>query len=86
MPGCREVVRQGENGLLIPARDAGALAQALMVLLQSPITRRKMGNCGREIAEKEFSMEMVNSKTFELYQSCRNDDRLPNIKRLFHVK
>jgi glycosyltransferase involved in cell wall biosynthesis len=86
MPGCREVVRQGENGLLIPAHDAGALAQALMVLLQNPIARRKMGNCGREIAEKEFSIEMVNSQTFELYQSCRNDDRLPNIKRHFHVK
>ena len=53
MPGCREVVRQGENGLLIPARDAGALAQALMVLLQSPITRHKWGtvagNCGKRI-------------------------------------
>jgi glycosyltransferase involved in cell wall biosynthesis len=80
MPGCREVVRQGENGLLVPARDAGALAKALMALLQSPITRRKMGNCGREIVEKEFSMEMVNAQTFAVYQSCINDDQIATRK------
>jgi glycosyltransferase involved in cell wall biosynthesis len=73
VPGCREVVRQGENGLLVPVRDAVALAKALMDLLQSPNTRSKMGRCSRKIAEKEFSMELVISQTFALYQSCRNE-------------
>lgn len=73
VPGCREVVRQGENGLLVPAREAGALAKALKDLLQNPETRREMGICSRKIAEKEFSMELVISQTLAFYQSCRND-------------
>jgi glycosyltransferase involved in cell wall biosynthesis len=73
VPGCREVVRHGENGLLVPARDAAALAKALMELLQSPDTRSRMGICGRIIAEKEFSMDLVISQTFAFYQSSQNN-------------
>lgn len=73
VPGCREVVRQGENGLLVPVRDPAALAKALFDLVKSPLTRSKMGICSRTIAEKEFSMELVISQTLSLYQSCRNE-------------
>jgi glycosyltransferase involved in cell wall biosynthesis len=73
MPGCREVVRHGENGLLVPARDAAALAKALMDLLQNPTLRSEMGSRGRTIAEKEFSVNLVISQTIAFYQSCRNE-------------
>jgi glycosyltransferase involved in cell wall biosynthesis len=73
VPGCREVVRHGENGLLVPVRDASALAEALMRLLQSPNMRSEMGIRSRTIAENEFSIELVISQTFKLYLSCRND-------------
>jgi len=73
VPGCREVVRHGENGLLVPARDAGALAEALKDLLLNPNIRSEMGSRGRIIAEKEFSMDQVISQTFAVYQSCMND-------------
>jgi glycosyltransferase involved in cell wall biosynthesis len=73
MPGCREIVRHGENGLLVPVRDAGALAKALYDLIKSPHTRSEMGIRSRIIAEKEFSMELVISETLALYQSCRNE-------------
>ena len=72
VPGCREVVRHGVNGLLVPVRDPAALAEALFDLLQSPNMRSEMGIRGRTIAEKEFSMELIISQTFALYQSCRN--------------
>ena len=72
VPGCREVVRHGENGLLVPVRDASALAEALRRLLQNPNTRSEMGIRSRTIAVEEFSMELVVSQTFELYQSCKN--------------
>lgn len=71
VPGCREVVRNGGNGLLVPVRDVGALTKALMDLLQSPNTRSQMGNCGRIIAEKEFSMDLVISQTFAFYKSSK---------------
>jgi glycosyltransferase involved in cell wall biosynthesis len=73
VPGCREVVRQGENGLLVPVRNAGALAEALSFLLKNPDMRSEMGIRSRTIAEKEFSMEMVNSQILALYQSCKNE-------------
>lgn len=73
VPGCREVVRQGENGLLVPVRDAGALAEALLDLLKNPTRRIEMGIRSRIIAEKEFSMELVISQILALYQSCRRE-------------
>jgi len=74
-PGCREIVRHGENGWLVPLRDAVALAKALMDLLQSSDTRSKMGSCGLTMAEKEFSKELTIFQTFAVYHSCRNDDQ-----------
>ncbi len=73
VPGCREVVRDGLNGLLVPPRDAGALAGAIMVLLKNPGKRREMGVSSRAIAEKEFSMHLINQQTFSVYQSCQSD-------------
>ncbi len=73
VPGCREVVRHGENGLLVPVRDSGALAEALFDLLKNPTLRSEMGIHSRAIAEKEFSVELVISQTFALYQACINE-------------
>jgi len=72
VPGCREVVQHGVNGLLVPARDPQALAEALNDLLRNPNKRSQMGLQGRAIAEKEFSTESVISQTFALYQTCSN--------------
>ena len=68
MPGCREAVTQGDNGLLVPARDAAALAAALKTLLNDPTRRKEMGQRGRERAEREFSEERVVSQTLDLYR------------------
>ncbi|MCG2787992.1 MAG: glycosyltransferase family 4 protein [Anaerolineae bacterium] len=66
-PGCREAVRHGINGLLVPPRDPASLADALQILLENPQLRQEMGRRGREIAEQEFSSELVIKKTLELY-------------------
>ena len=71
VPGCREVVRHGENGLLVPVRDVSALVEAMKTLLKNPNTRNEMGICSRRIAVQEFSMELVISQTIEVYKSCR---------------
>lgn len=67
-PGCRDAVRDGQNGLLVPPRDPGALALALARLIESPRLRRKMGLKGREMVEAEFSIESVVEKTINLYE------------------
>jgi glycosyltransferase involved in cell wall biosynthesis len=68
VPGCREVVRHGENGLLVPAADAKSLADALRTLLQDGVLRRQMGERGREMVLKEFSEESVVGQTLEIYR------------------
>ncbi|MBO4313826.1 MAG: glycosyltransferase, partial [Desulfovibrio sp.] len=59
VPGCREVVRDGENGRMCPARDPGALARAMEHFLEHPEDIARMGAKGRILAENEFDAEKV---------------------------
>jgi glycosyltransferase involved in cell wall biosynthesis len=68
VPGCRDIVRHGVNGILVPPRDAASLAKALEELLENPSLRQRMGTRGREIAASEFSEEVVVRETLELYR------------------
>ena len=68
VPGCREIVRNNENGLLIPPHDSKSLAEALKVLVEDAELRAMMGARGREIVETEFSEEIVVKQTMEVYK------------------
>lgn len=68
VPGCREAVRDGDNGLLVPAKNPSALADALELLIKNPVLARRMGKRGRERLEQEFSAQQVNSATLALYR------------------
>jgi glycosyltransferase involved in cell wall biosynthesis len=68
VPGCRDIVRQGVNGILVPPKDATSLAKALGELLENPSLRQRMGSRGREIAASEFSEEVVVRETMALYR------------------
>src|SRR5690606_24828257 len=67
VPGCREVVRDGENGVLVPPRDAPALAAALRPLLTDRPLRAEMGRRGRERAEREWGSDVVLRQMLALY-------------------
>ncbi|MBN1588254.1 MAG: glycosyltransferase family 4 protein, partial [Pirellulales bacterium] len=71
VPGCREIVRDGFNGLLIPARNSVALAEALTKLIDDRKLRQQMGSRGREMVLAEFSEQTVVSETLSLYQERR---------------
>jgi glycosyltransferase involved in cell wall biosynthesis len=68
VPGCREIVRHGVNGLLVPPRDAAALAAALRQLIDNPAQRAAFGNRGRDIVTAEFSLDAVIGQTLALYR------------------
>jgi glycosyltransferase involved in cell wall biosynthesis len=68
VPGCREAVRHEDNGLLVPAKDAAALASAIGRLIGNPEERRRMGARGRERAVGEFSQERVIEATLAVYR------------------
>jgi glycosyltransferase involved in cell wall biosynthesis len=67
VPGCRDVVRHGVNGLLVPPRDSRALANALETLLTDPALRSTMGKAGREIALDQFSLSHIISQNIGVY-------------------
>ena len=61
VPGCRELVEPGENGLLFPPRDVDALSDAMKEFLRlPPETVAAFGRRGRERALAEFDMRLVN--------------------------
>lgn len=68
VPGCREIVRHGENGWLVPARSSAALADALRNLIEHPGLRRSMGLRSRELAVAGFSKRKVNEETLAVYR------------------
>lgn len=67
-PGCREIVRHGENGLLVPLRDAASLADAIGRLLADAELRHTMGQKGRRMVELEFSEAKVAQQTLAVYR------------------
>lgn len=59
-PGCREIVDDGVNGFLVPPRDAAALAETMLKLMEmSPNERETMGQAGRAKAERAFDEQLV---------------------------
>jgi glycosyltransferase involved in cell wall biosynthesis len=69
VPGCREIVRHGHNGFLVPVRDQTALALAIRRLVEDGELRAKMGACSRQRAVSEFSLERVIRETVDVYRS-----------------
>lgn len=69
MPGCREVVRDGWNGALVPARDAMALARSLTDLLDGgPEGLARMGERSRSHVAERFTLAHVADAYSEIYQ------------------
>lgn len=67
VPGCREAVIDGVNGILVPPRQSQPLAQAIDKLIQSPALREQYGKVSRQMAVDQFSREIVNEQTLALY-------------------
>jgi glycosyltransferase involved in cell wall biosynthesis len=69
VPGCRSVVEHGVTGLIVPARDATGLTEALAQLLGDASLRQRMGENGRRLALERFSKEVVTRQIFAVYDS-----------------
>lgn len=59
-PGCRETVKQYENGLLVPVQDHIALANAMEEFIKNPGLIGTMGQASRSIVEEKFEVSKIN--------------------------
>lgn len=66
----REIVRDGETGLLAPAGDAEAIAASVLRLLRDPALRRSLGARGKQVAGTEFSLTAMREKVERVYRSA----------------
>jgi glycosyltransferase involved in cell wall biosynthesis len=66
--GSPELVRDGVNGLLVPPGAPAALARGLLDLLANAQLRKRMGERGRRIVEREFSVEQMRASYDALYE------------------
>lgn len=67
VPGCRDLVLDGETGLLVPPGDAVVLADALLKLLRDKALRERLGTAARRHVEAHFSDAHVNAQMLAIY-------------------
>lgn len=66
-PGCRETVEHGVNGLLVPPRDAGALAEAMIQMIEAPDEEvQRMADASLAMAREKFDVHKVNQQMLEI--------------------
>lgn len=68
VPGCREIVTDGVNGLLVPVKDPVALASAIEKLANDKILRDKFVKAGRRKIDEELSSDKIHEQTLNLYR------------------
>jgi glycosyltransferase involved in cell wall biosynthesis len=78
VPGCREVVRDGENGYLVPPGNAEALAKAMRRLAAKPTMIDRFGHSARETIEGRFDEQVVISETIEAYLQLLSEASEPH--------
>src|SRR3546814_428569 len=73
MPGCRELVREGLNGFLVPPRNAEKLAAAMERFLADPALSVEMGANARRFAEEQYHVAKVNALVIDCIRLDRSD-------------
>ena len=68
VPGCVDAVQEGVTGLLVPAQDSKALAEALRRELRDGELRRRHGEAGRQRVLRDFDQRAIWEATYQEYQ------------------
>jgi glycosyltransferase involved in cell wall biosynthesis len=79
--GTPEVVTDGVNGLLIPPRDAGALAGALERLLADPAWAKELGAHARAHVRERYSLDRLGREMNEIYEQLARKKCLTNLRQ-----
>ena len=77
VPGCRQFVRPGVEGLVVPPGDPGALAEALASLAGDPKFRLLAGAAARRRVLQDYTEEAVRAKIRDIYHAVRHGNQVP---------
>jgi len=69
-PGCRELVKHRENGLLVPVKSPKKLLEAVITLINEPTLRVQLGETAYQIALDEYVVSKINRRILDLYDKC----------------
>jgi glycosyltransferase involved in cell wall biosynthesis len=69
VPGCREVARDGKEGILVPFGDSDAAARALAALAADQAVRQRLGGAANARFQERFTATAVRQTVRELYRS-----------------
>lgn len=64
VPGCRETVKEGKNGFLVPVKDGAALAEKMLLLARDASLRARMGEESYRICSEKFEVGKVNAAMY----------------------
>lgn len=73
VPGCREIVKNNENGLLVELKNVDSLYNAIQQLVSNKDLREEMGRNSRSLVEAELSTDIINAQTIRFYKSLCNE-------------
>jgi glycosyltransferase involved in cell wall biosynthesis len=65
-----DVVLEGQTGFVVPARDAGALAEQIVKLLESQDLRRELGKQARQLVVSNYSLGAMLDRLEAVYRSA----------------
>ena len=68
VPGGREIVKNGENGILVKLKNIDSLYNAIKLLVLNKEMRQLMGECGRRLVESELSSDIINTQILDFYK------------------
>jgi glycosyltransferase involved in cell wall biosynthesis len=71
--GLKSLIRHQQTGLLVPAEDPRALAQAVIELIRNPNKAKAYGSAGRIFVKENFSLQTMIEKTISVYQEAINE-------------
>ncbi len=73
--GTPEIVKDGENGFLVPPKSPQVLAEKIKYLLNNPQRAREMGIAGKLLVEGSFSLQKMEHEYLDLYQKLISEGK-----------